>query len=329
MTGTRKLWLTIYGVIATVIVVAAFGISIQRATAEEDVSANLTLIAPAGAGGGWDGFVREQQQVMRENGIVGNAQVLNIPGAGGTIGLGKVSTMDGRSDVMLATGSAMTGGIIMNDSPVGYDDVRPLARISEDFDVIVVPQDSPYESITDLLDDWEQDPKGHPWTGGSAGSMDHLVVAELAGAAGIDGTDITYIPKSGGGEAIQALLNGTADFASTGYNEVSDQIDAGRVKALGVTSPERLEGVDIPTLVEQDVDVELANWRGMLAAPGISDEAYAQQLQILEEMRNSPEWEDALARNEWTDAWLTGEELDAFLDEDMQVTGELMEELGL
>jgi len=327
--GVRRTVLAVYAIITAVVVVAAMTVSVKKATAAPDITANLTLIAPAGPGGGWDGFVREQQQALRSAGLVGNAQVVNIPGAGGTIGLGRFTTMGDRSDTLLATGSAMTGGILINDSPVGWDDVRPIAKIAEDYDVIIVPADSPHQTIDDLLDEWREDPKGHPWTGGSAGSMDHLVVAELALAAGIEGTDITFIPKSGGGEAIQALLNGTADYAATGYNEVSDQVESGRVRALGVTGPERIEGVDIPTIKEQGHDVELSNWRGMLATKDVPEEEFQQQLRLLEQMRETPEWQDALERNAWTDAWETGEDLDRFIAEDDEKTAALLEELGL
>ncbi|MDK7749301.1 tripartite tricarboxylate transporter substrate binding protein [Brevibacterium sp. UMB10442] len=325
----RPVGLLVFAVITAVVLVVAMTMSIQRASASDNVRSNLTLIAPAGAGGGWDGFVREQQQAMRQAGLVGNVQVVNIPGAGGTIGLGRFSTMHERSDTLLATGSAMTGGILINNSPVGYEDVVPLAKIAEDYDVVIVPADSPLETIDDLLNEWKEDPKGHPWTGGSAGSMDHLVVANLAQEAGLDGKETTFIPKSGGGEAIAALLNGTADYAATGYNEVADQVEAGRVKALGVTGPERIEGVDIPTIKEQGHDVVLANWRGMLAAPGVSDEVAKQQLELLKEMRDTPEWQDALKRNAWTDAWETGDDLAKFLEEDQKKTAELLKELGL
>lgn len=327
--GVRRTVLAVYAIITAVVVVAAMTVSVKKATAAPDITANLTLIAPAGPGGGWDGFVREQQQAMRSAGLVGNAQVVNIPGAGGTIGLARFTTMGNRSDTLLATGSAMTGGIIINDSPVGWDDVRPIAKIAEDYDVVIVPADSPVESIEDLLAEWSEDPKGHPWTGGSAGSLDHLVVAELALAGGLDASEITFIPKSGGGEAIQALLNGTADYASTGYNEVSDQIEAGRVRAIGVTGPERIEGTDIPTIIEQGYDVELSNWRGMLATKNVPDEEFDQQLALLEEMRETPEWQDALQRNAWADAWETGEDLERFIAEDDEKTAKLLEELGL
>lgn len=327
--GVRRTVLAVYAIITAVVVVAAMTVSVKKATAAPDISANLTLIAPAGPGGGWDGFVREQQQALRSASLVGNAQVVNIPGAGGTIGLGRFTTMGDRSDTMLATGSAMTGGILINDSPVGYDDVRPIAKIAEDYDVVIVPADSPVETIDDLLAEWSEDPKGHPWTGGSAGSLDHLVVAELALAGGLDAGEITFIPKSGGGEAIQALLNGTADYAATGYNEVSDQIEAGRVRAIGVTGPERIEGTDIPTIIEQGHDVELSNWRGMLATEDVPEEEFQQQLDLLSQMRETPEWQDALDRNAWADAWETGEELDRFIAEDREKTEMLLEELGL
>lgn len=327
--GVRRTVLAVYAIITAVVVVAAMTVSVKKATAAPDITANLTLIAPAGPGGGWDGFVREQQQAMRQASLVGNAQVVNIPGAGGTIGLGRFTTMGDRSDTMLATGSAMTGGVLINDSPVGYDDVRPIAKIAEDYDVVIVPADSPVESIDDLLAEWSEDPKAHPWTGGSAGSLDHLVVAELALAGGLDASEITFIPKSGGGEAIQALLNGTADYAATGYNEVSDQIDAGRVRAVGVTGPERIEGTDIPTIIEQGHDVELSNWRGMLATKNVPDEEFQQQLDLLAQMRETPEWQDALERNAWADAWETGDDLDRFLEEDREKTEMLLEELGL
>jgi len=327
--GRRRVIRITLGVLAVGVIASAGALSVSRSTAAEDVSARLTLIAPAGPGGGWDGFAREQQQALRTAGLVGNVQVVNIPGAAGTIGLSTFTTMTGESDTLLVTGSGMTGGIALNDSPVGFDDVHPIARFAEDYDVIVVPADSPHTTLRELVDAWAADPSAMPWSGGSAGTIDHLLIAELAQTAGIAPADLTYIPKSGGGEAIQALLNGTVDAVATGYNDVSDQIDSGRVRALAVSSPEQLDGIDIPTITSQGYDVEVANWRGILAAPGVSDDALAQQLQILQDLRESDEWADVLDRMKWEDAWLTGPELTAFLDEDMARTQALLTELGL
>lgn len=325
----KKIALRVYAFVAVIAIATATFFSFSSSSQAGDLRAGLTMIAPAGAGGGWDSFVREQQQAMRLSGVARNAQVVNIPGAGGTIGLARFSTMNGEASTIMATGSAMTGGIELNDSPVGFDDVTLLARMAEDYDVVIAPVDAPYDDIPGLLEAWKDDPSGFRWTGGSAGSLDHQVVARLAQEAGIDGRDITYIPKSGGGEAIQTLLSDTTDVASTGYNEVSDQIEAGRVKALGLTAPEPLDGVDVEPMVDQGVDVVMGNWRGMLAAPGITDEEKTELIAMLEETRNSEEWKDALQRNSWTDAWMTGEEFEEFLAEDQKNTAELLEELGL
>lgn len=319
-----------YGVVAVAAIGTATGYSIRSASAKGDLSSNLTLIAPAGAGGGWDGFARETQQAMRATRTANNAQVVNIPGAGGTIGLGKFSTMQGRADTILATGTAMVGGIALNDSPVGFDDTTLLARVAEDYDVLIAAADSPYNTLEDVMSAWQEDPEGFVWTGGSAGSVDHLTIAQLAQLGGIPGSSITYIPKSGGGESIQTLLSGTTDFASTGFNEVSDQIQAGRVKAIGLAAPERLAGFeDIPTMSEQGFEVTLTNWRGWLGAPGITEDETAELVGMLETTRNSAEWQDALSRNQWTDVWLTGQAFADFIVEDTKRIEALLEELGL
>ena len=319
-----------YGVVAVAAIGTATGYSIRSASAKGDLSSNLTLIAPAGAGGGWDGFARETQQAMRATRTANNAQVVNIPGAGGTIGLGKFSTMQGRADTILATGTAMVGGIALNDSPVGFDDTTLLARVAEDYDVLIAAADSPYNTLEDVMTAWQKDPEGFVWTGGSAGSVDHLTIAQLAQLGGIPGSSITYIPKSGGGESIQTLLSGTTDFASTGFNEVSDQIQAGRVKAIGLAAPERLAGFeDIPTMSEQGFEVTLTNWRGWLGAPGITEDETAELVGMLETTRNSAEWQDALSRNQWTDVWLTGQAFADFIVEDTKRIEALLEELGL
>ena len=319
-----------YGAIAVAAVGSATTYSVRAASAKGDLSSNLTLIAPAGAGGGWDGFARETQQAMRVNALAGNAQVVNIPGAGGTIGLGKFSTMHGRADTLLATGTAMVGGIALNESPVGFDDTTLLARVAEDYDVLIAAADAPYDTVDDVVSAWKKDPKGFVWTGGSAGSVDHLTIAQLALLGGISAADITYIPKSGGGEAIQTLLSGTTDFASCGFNEVSDQIEAGRVKAIGVAAPERIKGFeDVPTMSEQGYEVTLTNWRGWLGAPGITTDESAQLLEILQKTRDSAAWKDALERNKWTDVWLTGQEFAEFVEEDTSRVEKLLKELGL
>lgn len=318
--------MTVYGVLAAAVIGVAAFFSFQSATAGSDIRSNLTLIAPAGAGGGWDTFMREQQQAMRVNSLVNNTQVVNIPGAAGTIGLGQLSTMEGQANTLMVTGAGLVAGVAQLDSAVTHDDVRPIARVVEEYDVVVVPADSPYETIDELVEAWRADPAEVAWTGG--GTFDQLVMTELALEAGIKPSETTYIPKSGGGEATQALITGTADAATSGYMDVADQIDAGRLKALGMAAPQRLEGVEIPTLAEQGFAVDLANWRAVLAPPGITDEEFAELRTLLEESVATPEWQEAVERNKWTEVYLAGDEFDEFMASEQKRIAALVEEIS-
>lgn len=324
----RRIGMIIYGVAAALIVGTGMVSAAQSAEGGE-LRSKMTLIAPAGAGGGWDTFTREQQQALRSAGIVNNVTVVNVPGAAGTIGLGQFSTMDGESATLLATGTVMLGGIELNDSPVSLSDVRPLARLADDYDAIVVAADSPYQTIDDLVAEWKRDPRAFPFTGGSIGSIDHLIMAQLAMEAGIDASLTTYIPNTSGGEALQSVFSDTSKAAISGYNEFADQIEAGRVRALAISAPERLDGVEIPTLLEQGYDVQMSNWRGMLAAPGTSDEDFEELLAIVTEMAATEEWADSLNRNKWDDTFMTGTEFEEFIASEEAAITEILRGLNL
>jgi putative tricarboxylic transport membrane protein len=289
----------------------------------------LTLIAPAAPGGGWDGFARESQQALRSDGIVNNPQVINVPGAGGTIGLSQFVQTPGREDALLVTGGVMVGAIELADNPESMDDVVPIARMADDFAALVVPADSEFQTLDDFVAAWKKDPGAASIGGGSLGSIDHLLSGMLAKEVGIDPKEVNYVAYSGGGEALTSLLSHTTAAGMSGYNEVSDQIEAGTLRALAISSKERLEGVDVPTFREQGYDVSMSNWRGIVAAPGISAEAKEEFIQIATELRESDEWQEAVKRNSWTDSFATGEEFEQFIDSEVATAQEIVKDLGL
>ena len=296
---------------------------------EADVRSNLTLIAPAATGGGWDGFARESQQVLRGESIINNVQVVNIPGAGGTIGLSQFVRTPGVSDKLLVTGGVMVGAIALGEGGATFDDVVPVARLADDYAALVVPADSELETLEDLMVAWRENPTGTSVGGGSLGSIDHLMSGRLTQIIGIDPKDLNYVAYSGGGEALNSLLSHTTTLGASGYNEVADQIEAGTLRALAISSPERLPGVDVPTFVEQGIDLAMSNWRGFVGAPGITDEVRQEFVDILSEMRDTASWQDTLERNEWTDNFMTGEEFESFIEDETAQANEIIEELGL
>lgn len=326
--ATRRVVGRVAGGVVTVaaVTIAAIG-SITSAASGQEINASMTIVAPAAAGGGWDGVARELQQAQKANGLINNVQVVNMPGAGGTIALGNVSVLNGQPNNLLVGGTGLLAATIQFDSAATLDDVTPLAVIVEEYDVIVVPADSPYQTLEDLVAAWKQDPASVPWTGG--GSFDQLVVTDLALAAGIDPVDTTYISSDGGGEAIQALLNGTARAAAGGYPDNIDQIEAGRLRALALVAEEPIDGIDIPTAAEQGYDITLSNWR-MLAAPsGLETDDIDALTELVLDSVATPEWQDAIDRYRWTERIITGDDLRGFLDDEETRIRALYEEMGL
>lgn len=319
---------TLYGAVVAVVA----GLALVNAAAsggEATARSKLVLMAPAAPGGGWDGFARESQQALKSGGVVNNAQVVNVPGAGGTIGLSQFVQMEGRHDMLMVTGGVMIGAIELADSDTSLNDVVPIARLADDFAVLVVPVKSEFQTLDDFTARWKENPGGTSISGGSLGSIDHLLTGLVAQKIGIDPIKTNYIAYSGGGEALTSMLSGTTVGGMSGYNEVADQIEAGTLRALAISSEERLPGVDIPTFKEQGVDAAMANWRGFAGAPGITEEQKQEFVDIITEFRQTEHWQGALERNSWTDSFMTGEEFDDFIDSEVAVTKDIVEGLGL
>ncbi|WP_193103233.1 tripartite tricarboxylate transporter substrate binding protein [Brachybacterium sp. FME24] len=308
-----------FGVLAVPVIGVAAYQSIRAAAGGTNVRANLTLVAPAAAGGGWDAFQREMQQTMRSNSLVGNVQVVNIPGAGGTIALGSVGQLNEPNTLMVG-GTGQIAAQIQFSTESVITDVTPIARVVEEYAVVTVPAESPHQDLESLLEAWRSDPPAMPWTGG--GSFDQLVMTDLALAAGIAPQETTYISSDGGGEAIQALLNGTAQATAGGFADMLPQIEAGRLRGLGVVAPERLDGVDIPTLTELGYDVTLTNWRALFAPPVVTAEEIGELEVLITEAVAAPEWKDAVKRYYWKEVPLVGEELTQYVaDETERIAG--------
>ncbi|BAU97420.1 tripartite tricarboxylate transporter receptor family protein [Corynebacterium suranareeae] len=300
----------------------------SQSTSGANARSSLTLIAPAGAGGGWDGAARESQQTLRSEGIVNNPQVVNIPGAGGTIGLSQLSSMSGESTTVMVMGITMLGAININGSGVSIDDVTPIARLTDDYDVVVVAADSPINSVDDLVAEWKKDPSHFPFGGGSLGSLDQMIIAQLAQEAGIEPSSTNYMAHSGGAELATALLSGTIKASVSGFADFKDQIEAGRLKIIGVSAEQPIADINAPTLIEQGYDVSLTNWRGIVAPPGITDEERMELEEIFREMIATDTWRSTLERNQWTDTSLIGDDFAQNLQQETETVDNIWSNLG-
>ncbi|HEX2135653.1 MAG TPA: tripartite tricarboxylate transporter substrate binding protein [Microvirga sp.] len=290
----------------------------------------LKIMAPAAPGGGWDQTARSMQQVLTQSGLAKSVQVTNVPGAGGTIGLAQFATgAKGDGKALMVNGFVMMGAILTNKAPVTLEQVTPIARLTAEAEAIVVPADSPLKSARDLVEAVKADPGKVRWAGGSAGGVDHIAAGLFAQAAGADATKINYIPFSGGGEALAAILGGKVTAGISGLGEFEGQIKAGKLRLLAVTAPTQREGLQTPTLKDQGIDLEITNWRSVVAPPGITPDQRKALVETIDRMVKSPAWQETLRQKGWDDAYLSGDEFGAFLKAENARVREVLASIGL
>ena len=308
----------------------ALCLSISLWNCSDSRGRTLTILAPAAAGGGWDQTSRAMQQVLRDTGLVPSVQVLNVPGAGGVIGLAQlVSSHQGDADILMATGLIMVGAILTNESPLTLDHVTPIARLTGEYEILVVPAASSHQTLSDFIESWRRAPDGTAIVGGSAGGADHMLAGLLAKKVGVHVNHINYLPHSGGGEAMASLLGNHVAAGINGYAELIPFIEAGHLRPLAISSEQRLPGLEIPTFLEQGIDLSLANWRGVVAAPGISSEQRADLVSLIDRMHRSEEWKAVLEKNNWIDMYLTRTEFEVFLEQESARVTRVLKSIGL
>jgi putative tricarboxylic transport membrane protein len=290
----------------------------------------LRVLVPNAPGGGYDITARIAAKAMEDTGLLPNAEVFNLPGAGGTVGLGRTVAERGNGKLVMSMGLGVVGSVYTNKAPSSLLDTTPIAKLIEEPDIVVVGKDSPYRTLGDLVTAWKADPGGVPVGGGSSpGGPDHLAPMLMAKAIGLPPKQVNYIPFDGGGELLASVLGGKVAFGVSGIGEYRDQIEAGTLRVLAVTSAARLPGVDAPTLSEAGVDVKFSNWRGIVAPPGISDSDRARLVELFTNLHGTPQWREALTRNGWTDAFAPGAQFGSFLEEENTRVATVLKDLGL
>jgi putative tricarboxylic transport membrane protein len=277
--------------------------------------AAIKMMIPANPGGGWDMTGRALGAAILDAKAADTVQYDNKGGAAGVIGLAQfVNAAKGDPNAIIMTGAVMLGGIITGKPQIGLDKATPIARITSEYNIFVVPADSPMKSMKDVVTQMQKDPGSVKWGGGSRGSTEHICASMLATKVGVDPKKVNYVAFRGGGEAVAAILGGNVTVGGGGISEMSEYIKAGKMRAIGVTSEKRFAGNSTPTLKEQGYDVVLGNWRGVYGAPGISAEQRAALTDIVTKATKSKAWAESLTKNDWTPALLTGKAFDDFVD---------------
>lgn len=332
LTLTARRTVAVLAVATLSLTAAACGSSAGSGSAGSSAPATLNslqIIAPAAPGGGWDSTSRAAQGVFERQKIVGSAEVVNVAGAGGTIGLARLAGQQGKGGTLMTMGLVMVGAIETNKSAATLDNVTPIARLTTEQEAVVVPADSPYTTMGDLVAAWKQDPGKVAIAGGSAGGTDQIFAGLLAKAAGIDPKKVNYIPFSGGGEALAAILGGKVTAGISAVSEFTDQVASGKLRALAVSGAAPVKGFDAPTAKQAGLDVELGNWRGFVAPGGISASDKKALADAVQQMYDSPAWKQEMTKNGWDDAYQPADQFATYLAQEKTRIKGVLAELGL
>jgi putative tricarboxylic transport membrane protein len=278
-------------------------------------AANIKMMIPANPGGGWDTTGRALGKALQDAGVASSVTYENKGGAAGIIGLAQyANATKGDGNSLMVMGAVMLGGIITGKPPVSLDKVTPIARLTSEYNVFVVPANSPLKTMKDVVEQLKKDPGSVKWGGGSRGSTEHIAAAMLAREVGVDAAKINYVPFRGGGEAVAAILGGNVTVGGSGYSEFQQYIESGKMRPIAVTSPKRLKGIDIPTMIEQGYNIDIGNWRGVYAPADLTAAQRKALTDMVLKATKSKSWAESLEKNNWTPAWMANPEFDDFVD---------------
>jgi putative tricarboxylic transport membrane protein len=293
-------------------------------------ASNLKMLIPANPGGGWDSTGRALGKAMQEAGAASAVSYDNKGGAAGALGLAQfVNASKGDPNAVMVMGAVMLGGLITAKAPVSLSQATPLARLTSEYNVFVLPESSPLKSMKDVVEQLKKDPGSVKWGGGSRGSTEHIAAAMLAREVGVDPAKINYVAFRGGGEAVAAILGGNVTVGGSGYSEFQQYIESGKMKPIAITSPTRLKGLSIPTMKEQGYNVEIGNWRGVYGAPGITPDQRKGLIDVIVKATKTKAWSEAMEKNNWTPALLTGKEFEDFVDHEFASLRATMVKAGM
>ena len=293
-------------------------------------AANIKMMIPANPGGGWDTTGRALGKALQDSGVASSVTYENKGGAAGIIGLAQyANATKGDGNSLMVMGAVMLGGIITGKPPVSLDKVTPIARLTSEYNVFVVPANSPLKTMKDVVEQMKKDPGSVKWGGGSRGSTEHIAAAMLAREVGVDATKINYVPFRGGGEAVAAILGGNVTVGGSGYSEFQQYIETGKMRPIAVTSAKRLKGINIPTMIEQGYNIDIGNWRGVYAPAGLTAAQRKALTDMVLKATKSKSWAESLEKNNWTPAWMPNPEFDDFVDREFASLRATMVKAGM
>jgi putative tricarboxylic transport membrane protein len=290
----------------------------------------LDVTVPGGPGSGLDQVARAVEEAVRQDRLAPAVRVTNVPGGGGMVAISQfVTSKRGNAQAVVVQGAGTVFFPLTNKTPVSLADVRPLARLVGEYEVMAVRADSPIRSFADLIERFKAGPGSVAWGGGSPGSTENIFFARIAKIAGVDLKRLNFIPHPNTGEVVVSALSGQVSLVGGGMQDFITQVQAGKMRLLAVAAPERLPGLEAPTLRELGYDIVFANWRGVSVHPSITDEQAKGLSEFFAKLVKSPRWQQIMKDRGWLDLYMPEAEYQAFIKEEARLAREILSELGM
>ena len=290
----------------------------------------LDITVPGGPGSGLDQAARGVEEALKAEKLVGTVRITNVAGGGGMIALSQfITTKEGNKTAVVVQGAGTVFFPLTNKTPVSLNDVRPLVRLAGEYEVLAVRTESDVKRFTDLMARFKANPGSVAWGGGSPGSTENIFFARLAKVAGMQPRQVNFIPHPNTGEVVISALNGQATVVGGGLQDFAAQVEAGKLRIVAVAAPERLPGVDAPTLRELGHDIVFANWRGVSVHRSLDDASADALADLFRTMTGTPRWKKILQDRGWLDLFLAEKEYQAFIAEETRIAREILAELGI
>lgn len=288
----------------------------------------VEMVAPGGAGGGWDLTARTVAKVLKDEKIITvPTPVVNRPGGGGGVNLAYMQTKEGDGQMISVYSPPLILTNLAGTSKYSYRDTTPIAGLIADYGAFVVGKDSKFKNINEVMDALKKDPKSVKIGGSSsAGSMDHiqfLIIAKAAGVKNLKNIDYVSFQESG----VTQILGGHIDLFTTGLSEVKGLVESGNLRVLASTANKTING--IPSSKEQGIDGVFVNWRGIFANPGVKENVEQYWTEAMKQMVKTKSWKEALVRNGWDDNFMVGDEFKEFLAKQEEDSKAILEEIGM
>ena len=267
---------------------AALAVPAAPALAEEYPDRPVSLVVAYSPGGATDFQARIVTMVAGNEDYLGMPIVIfNRPGAGGKVGWSQFADKARPDGYELAAYNVphFIAQSIVFETNYGIDALEPIANWGADPAVLIVGKDSPFNSVSDLVEYAKANPGKVTVNGAGKFVGHHIAFLQFQKAAGVE---LVYIPEKGGAPALKSVMGGQV---MAGFNNLSDAFRSrDRLKILGVADLERHEFLpDTPTFLEQDVQVDNSsvNFRGVMAPKGTPPEVVAFLAEKVPEMFNN------------------------------------------